>query len=181
VVSARAACPVSTAAVEALLDARPELTLDGSCPDARQLGARLTGFWCPDEVVLYIGRAGPRPHTRIKTSELSDRVAEYCATPLGARSPHAGGWPLKTLTGLDELHTHYAYCADDRTAEEQMLDRFAEQLSDGTRNALLDSTYVMPFANLEDGHRRRKLHGVRGARAPKKDSTAKPAPPPRAP
>lgn len=99
------------------------------------------------------------------------RSREYYATALGARSPHAGGWPLKTLANLSELHVHYAYCADVVTAEERVLDRFAEQLSRGTRAALHDSTFVMPFANLEDGHGRRKRHGITGARAPKKTST----------
>src|SRR4051812_12721833 len=58
--AALAAYPVSATAVQKLLDVRRELTLDGARPDARQLGVRLFGFWCPDEVVLYIGRAGPR-------------------------------------------------------------------------------------------------------------------------
>lgn len=31
---------------------------------------------------------------------------------LGARSPHAGGWFMKTLSVLGELHVHYATCSD---------------------------------------------------------------------
>jgi hypothetical protein len=152
---------------------RKELKVDGRCPDAAQLAARVAGFWCPDEVVLYGGRAGPRQN--ISVSELSDRVAEYYTTALGARSPHAGGWPLKTLANLAELHVHYGYCADYKTAETRMLDHFVEQLSDDTREALYDSTFVMPFANLEDGHRRRKPHGIKGARAPKNADRTQPA------
>src|SRR5262249_28370986 len=57
----------------------------------------------------YVGRAGPRK--RVMVSELADRVTEYCTTPLGARSPHAGGWPLKTLANLHEVAVHFAYCA----------------------------------------------------------------------
>jgi len=166
-------CPLSAAAVEELLDVRRELKVDGRRPDVAQLAARLAGFWCPDEVVLYVGRAGPRQ--RVTVSELSDRVGEYYTTPLGARSPHAGGWPLKTLANRSELHVHYANCAGYKTAEERMLDHFAEQLSDDTREALYDSTFVMPFANLEDGQGRRKLHGIKGARAPKKAARAQPA------
>ena len=102
--------------MQELLDVRhAELNLDGQRPDAAQLGARLAGFWCADEVVLYGGRAGPRG--RVSVSELSDRVAEYYATPLGARSPHAGAWPLKTLAILSSLYVHYGYCADDRGAQ----------------------------------------------------------------
>lgn len=103
-------CPISTAAVRALLEARPELRLDGGRPDVTHLGERLASFWCPDEVVLYVGRAGPRK--RVMVSELADRVTEYCTTPLGARSPHAGGWPLKTLANLNEVYVHFAYCAN---------------------------------------------------------------------
>ena len=167
-------CPLSSVAVRELLDVRrAELRLDGRRPDAAQLGARLAGFWCGDEVVLYGGRAGPRQ--RISVSELSDRVAEYYATPLGARSPHAGGWPLKTLAKLSDLHVPYGYCADDRAAETRMLDRFAEQLSANTRRALFDATFLMPYANLEDGHGRRKRHGITGARAPRSMAGRRPA------
>jgi len=169
------ACPISTAAVSELLELRPELRLDGCRPDAAQLAGRLAAFWCADEVVLYVGRAGHRKH--IEVSELADRVTEYYTTPLGARSPHAGGWPLKTLANLDELHVHYACCADYIKAEQRMLDRFAEQLSNSTRESLYDSIVVMPFANLQDGHGRRKPHRIRGSRAPRKPPSQQPAPP----
>ena len=83
-------CPIDRAALKRLLDARPELTVDRRRPNVRELGARLGGFWLADEVVVYIGRAGPR--RRIDISPLSDRVAEYYNTPLGARAPtQAGG------------------------------------------------------------------------------------------
>jgi hypothetical protein len=162
---ALATCPLSMQAVQQLLDVRPELTLDGQRPDAAALGARLAGFWCPDEVVLYIGRAGPR--RRVTISELSDRVREYYDTRLGARSPHAGGWPLKTLRVLSDLHVHYVYCDNVEGRERQMLSAFADALSQKTRKALYDSTCVMPFANLEDADGRYKLHGIKRARAPR--------------
>ena len=172
--AAFATCPLSSAAIEELLKVRhKELKVDGRPPDAAELAARVAGFWCPDEVVLYVGCAGPRQ--KISVSELSDRVAEYYTTALGARSPHAGGWPLKTLATLAELHVHYGYCSDYKTAETRMLDRFAKQLSGDTRETLYDSTFVMPFANLEDGHGRRKRHGIKGARAPKNAGPAPPA------
>jgi hypothetical protein len=162
---ATSACPLSDDAMQELLEARPELTLDDERPDASQLGQRLASFWCPDEVVLYIGLAGPRQ--RVTVSELSDRVAEYYSTPLGARTPHAGGWPLKTLTSLTDFHVHFAYCDDVLIRERLMLDAFADSLSDTTRVALHDATAVMPFANLVDGRGSRKRHGIHGARAPR--------------
>lgn len=152
-------CRLSKDALVELLDARRELTLDGERPDAETLGERLASFWCPDEVVLYIGSAGPRQ--RVRVSELSDRVAEYYRTPLGARSPHAGGWPLKTLTNLSDVYVHYAYCADVLTRERLMLKAFADGLSAETRAALHDATRVMPFANLRDADGARKAHQAR--------------------
>jgi hypothetical protein len=107
----RSAAPISVSAVDQLLDARPELTLDGWRPNRAQLVARLAGFWFPDEVVVYIGLAGPRA-SRPPEGEVAKRVEEYYKTPLGARSPHAGGWPLKTLLPLGDLYVHYAYCRD---------------------------------------------------------------------
>lgn len=84
------ACPLDLAAVQRLLDERPELTLDGGRPDAETLARRLAGFWCSDEVVLYVGRAGPR--RRIRVSPLSDRVQEYYDTQpaRAARTPEDG-------------------------------------------------------------------------------------------
>jgi hypothetical protein len=159
------ACPLAEPALQELLDVRSELTLDGERPDPSTLGQRLSGFWCFDEVVVYIGLAGPR--RKVKVSELSDRVMEYYSTRLGARSPHAGGWPLKTLKNLSDLYVHYAYCDDVEARERLMLNAFAERLSDETRSALYDAAQIMPFANLRDGQGRRKAQGIEGARAPR--------------
>src|SRR4051794_29341444 len=81
-------CPLSSDAVGELLEARPELRLDGARPRADLLSARISEFWLPDEVVLYIGLAG---------TALRRRVSDYYKTPIGARRPHSGGWFLKTL------------------------------------------------------------------------------------
>ena len=91
--------------------------------------ARLAGFWFPDEVVVYIGLAGERA-TRPRNGELSERVREYYATRLGANGPHAGGWPLKTLDCLDDLHVHYAYCDNVRRAEGDCIGKFVRQVID---------------------------------------------------
>src|SRR4051794_33830806 len=52
--------PISRVAVGELLAVRPELTVDGGRPTTDQLMERLAAFWFPDEVVVYIGLAGPR-------------------------------------------------------------------------------------------------------------------------
>jgi hypothetical protein len=52
--------PISESAADELLAVRPELMLDDARPSRQQLVERLAAFWFPDEVVLYIGLAGPR-------------------------------------------------------------------------------------------------------------------------
>jgi hypothetical protein len=74
-------CPISPAAVQQPLDIRPELLLDGAHPARHELVDRLAAMWLGDETVLYLGLAG--------TS-----VAPPRRPVLGARRPHAGGWPL---------------------------------------------------------------------------------------
>ena len=59
-------------------------------PTREQLLQRLAGFWFPDEVVVYIGLAGPRKNRPVQ-GEVAKRVGEYYDTPLGANGPHAGG------------------------------------------------------------------------------------------
>lgn len=158
--------PISAAAIDALLAVRPELTLDRARPTREQLAERLAAFWLPDEVIVYIGLAGPRA-SRPPEGEVAKRVGEYYKTPLGARSPHAGGWPLKTLSCLNQLFVHFAYCGDVNTAEHDAIAKFAAKVSAATRAGLHDPLRLMPFANLEFPRGNPKDHGIRGARAPK--------------
>jgi hypothetical protein len=169
--------PVSPAAIDELLTVRPELTLDRRRPTREQLAERLAAFWLPDEVIVYIGLAGARK-TRPPGGEVAHRVAEYSKTPLGARSPHAGGWPLKTLACLSELYVHYAYCDEVDDAEKACIGRFAEHVSESSLARLHDRVRVMPFANPEFPRRNPKAHGIRGARAPRspRPATRRPAP-----
>lgn len=171
----RAEAPISVAAVDELRAVRrEELRLDGALKPTRDaLAARLAAFWFADEVVVYIGRAGPRK-TRPVAGELAKRVGEYYGTPLGARGPHAGGWPLKTLSCLEQLFVHYAYCGDDERAEVACLARFAAGVSDAARATLHDPVRLMPFANLDFPKGTHKDHGIRGARAPKPTREATP-------
>jgi len=160
------AAPLSLAAIDELLSVRPELTLDGRRPTREDLYERLARFWLPDEVIVYIGLAGQRTN-RPAHGEVAKRVCDYYATPLGARSPHAGGWPLKTLRCLDEVYVHYAYCDQVQATEDACIAHFAKHVSESTRVGLHDSTRLMPFANLEFPKGNFKNHGIRGARAPR--------------
>ena len=167
--------PASLPPLKKLLERRPELTLDKAPqPTPRQLQKRLSQFWLPDETVPYIGLADARetPH---RNGHLSHRVHEYYTTRIGAKSPHAGGWPLKTLGCLSELWVHYAYYANVHQAEGKCLKRFADHVSPQTRAALRDPVRVMPFANLEYPPGNRKDHGIAGARGPVPKSGLTPA------
>jgi hypothetical protein len=165
--------PISDAAADELLSVRAELTVDGVRPTRDQLVERLAAFWFPDEVVLYIGLAGPRKN-KPAPGEVAKRVGEYYDTPLGATGPHAGGWPLKMLSCLPDLHVHYAYCEDVKKAEGDCIGYFAKHVSGESRASLRDPVRVMPYANLEFPKGNAKNHGIRGARAPRIKRDAKP-------
>ena len=156
----RPRCPLSLEAVQALLDARAELRMDGNRPGADALAERIASFWLPDEAVLYVGLAG---------TSLASRVDQYYKTPLGARRPHAGGYFLKLLSVLPDLHVHYAPTSDSSSAEDRMLSMFCSNVSDDTKAVLRDPAHPFPFANLEWPAGTRKSHGLTGTREPRAD------------
>lgn len=172
-----ATCPIDMAAVENLLEVRPKLRVDGKRPEKNALAERVAAFWLPDETILYVGLAG---------SSIKDRVNAYYTTPLGARSPHAGGYFLKLLSNLDRLHVHYAECDDPDGAEDAALAAFVGAVSPATRRQLPDPAHPFPFANLVWPPGVNKAHGITGARKPRsakgaqtKAVPAMPAPTPR--
>ncbi|MGH8997089.1 MAG: hypothetical protein ACRDYB_13855 [Acidimicrobiales bacterium] len=106
---------IDRAAIRQLLGTRTELTLDGQRPSAEVLSDRLKSMWLPDEPVIYVGLAG---------TSLRQRVGQFYRTRLGARSPHAGGWPLKCISDLNATWVHFGECTDVKDAELKMLDAF---------------------------------------------------------
>jgi hypothetical protein len=150
--------PISEARVAELLRARPALRLDASRPSGAILAERLAASWLPNETVLYIGLAG---------TSVGRRVSQYYSTPLGARSPHAGGWFLKTLSNLDDLTVHYAAAPDPALAERTLLQAFVDGVDDIARKGLHDPVCLYPFANLVGPTGVRKAHGITGACAPR--------------
>lgn len=153
--ASRATAPVSGELVERWLAGRPTLALDGRPPSVDDLVQRLSRFWLPDEVILYVGLAGTSLRTRIR---------QYYSTPLGARSPHAGGHWLKTLEDLTQLYVHFASMPEPAAAERAMLDRFCTSVSDKTRESLFDPVRPLPFANLDWPGHGAKRHGIRGSK-----------------
>lgn len=154
---------IDRAAVELLLETRPELTLDGQRPSPEALSQRLASMWLPNEPVVYVGLAG---------TSLRTRVDQFYGTRLGARSPHAGGWPIKCISDLSATWVHFGECTDVKSAELKMLDAFMSSVSAQTRKSVLDSDLPLPFANLEfrDRAKRRRIkrHGISGATAPRR-------------
>jgi hypothetical protein len=170
----RPKAPIALPALRKLIERRPELRLDDvPNPPAQQLRKRLGQFWFADETVLYIGLAGARrtPH---RDGDLPHRVDEYYGTRIGAKSPHAGGWPLRTLACLGELWVHYAYCRNVHDAEDDCIGYFADHVSWEARGRLRDPVRVMPFGNLEFPKGTRKDHGIGGACGPLPKATLTP-------
>lgn len=149
--------PIDMDAVSRLLEVRPELTVDGVRPTPSELARRLAEFWLPDEHILYIGLA----------TDLHDRVNQYYGTPLGARRPHAGGWFLKAIVGLNDTFVHWARTYDRVAAEGAAIGAFVDAVSDEAFKSLRDPERPFPFANLEWPPGTRKRHGIKGAKAPR--------------
>lgn len=160
--SAMVNCPIDELAVRSLLQVCPEAAVDGISATQQNLTSRLVSMWLSSEVVLYIGLAG---------TSLNARVHQYYKTPLGARSPHSGGWPLKMLSNLDDLWVHYASCLDPTQAEIDMVDALVSGVPSDVATRLCDPTSAIPFANLEFPGGRRKQHGISGAKAPRSTAT----------
>lgn len=148
-------CPVDSKTLKHWLGVCPDLALDGKRPSIAELERRLSGFWLPDEVIVYIGLA----------TSLRSRVRGYYRTPLGARKPHAGGHFLKTLSNITDLFVHFAPASDPDDCEAKMLKRFCRNVSATTKSLLLDPHHPFPFANLEYPPGTRKGHGLTGTRA----------------
>lgn len=106
------------------------------------------------EAVVYIGLAGASVRARIR---------QFYATQVGARAPHAGGWPVIMLESR-RLWAHYSATAIPSPAEEMMVDYFVEHLPVDVQQALVDPTAPLPFANLRFPPGRRKKHGLRGVK-----------------
>lgn len=169
--------PYSLAAIQELLETCPDLSVDLRPATAHILVDRLSRFWLPHESVLYIGLAG---------TSVARRVADYYQTRIGARSPHSGGWWLKTLLDLNRLFVHYAPTDKVATSENAMLQHFAANVPAETREAQHDPLNIAPFANVEVSKKVYKSHGLLNYKVPKspsrrvgprKSNTSTPPPP----
>jgi len=160
-----ATCPLASDSIAELIRVRPELTIDGAAASPDSLATRLRAMWLAEPVV-YVGLAG---------TNTGHRVQQFYRTRIGARAPHAGGWPLKMLeTRL--LWVHYGATSKSGAAEREMVDQFAESVPEEVRRSLIDPSAPIPYANLTYPGGRRKAHGISGAREPRTIATASRSP-----
>lgn len=150
-------CPLDRAAVDELICERTEATVDGLPADAASLSRRLDDMWVPGQPAIYIGLAG---------GSVRDRIGQFYSTRIGARAPHAGGWPVKMLDqSLAPLWVHFGPSADPSLAEQAMAQHFVSGVPKAVAAALIDPDAPLPFANLTFPGGRRKRHGLSGVKA----------------
>ena len=149
-------CSLSEQRIGALLAVRPEIAVNGTPANATRLTEALGRMWPAGETVVYVGLA---------STSVAHRVRQYYTTRLGARAPHAGGWPIKVLDALDHLHVHVAAADHPDQAETTVLRQFMAGVAPEAKTALSDPSLPLPFANLELSKGNRKRHGITGAKA----------------
>lgn len=149
-----AECPLDRSAISELLRARPEATVDGRAATPELLAERLMAMWPTGEPVVYVGLAG---------TDTGNRVDQFYKTRIGARAPHAGGWPVKMLDS-ERLWVHYGPAQDPTSAESAMVRRFAAGVPAQIADRLVDPAAPLPFANLTYPAGRRKRHGLSGVK-----------------
>ena len=126
-------------ALDALMKVCPSVTIDGRPASSHDVAERIGAFWIPETSILYVGLAG---------TSVQKRVDQYYGTRIGQRSPHAGGWWLKSLVNLEGLFVHYAAAEVPESAEAELLKFFAAAVPPSARQALHGSERIAPFANV---------------------------------
>ena len=58
------------------------------------------------------------------------------------------------------MFVYYIECDHSSDVEAELLDIFGDQISKDNKNRLGDSRNFLPFANLENGKKSRKKHGL---------------------
>ncbi|WP_426007641.1 hypothetical protein ACPFL9_05820 [Paenarthrobacter sp. NyZ202] len=137
----------------------PNPTIDGRAASDHELASRIGAFWIPETPILYAGLAGTSVQTRVR---------QYYSTAIGQRSPHAGGWWLKTMAELDDLYVHFAAASDPAGAESNLLRTFAASVPAPAMRTLHDKERIAPFANVEVRKGVHKRHGLKGVKMPQK-------------
>ena len=125
--------------------------------DVTLIKQRLSKFWLTDENIIYIGKAPLRK----KGGGIGNRIREYYNTLIENNSPHAGGRWIKVLKNLNDMFVYYIECDHSSDVEAELLDIFGAQISEDNKNRLGNPKNFLPFANLENGRKSRKEHGLK--------------------
>lgn len=150
-------CSVDDGYVRMLIAERPEATIDRMPATVQTMTDRLRQLWVPGEPAIYIGLAG---------GSVRDRIGQFYSTRIGARAPHAGGWPIKMIDQrVSPLWVHFGATSDPDGAERTMVARFVAGVRQEAAAMLVDPSAPLPFANLSFPQGRRKAHGMTGVKA----------------
>lgn len=118
----------------------PGLTLNGLIrPTSEQIISELGSHWHPNENILYVGKA----------DNLKIRIGKYYNHIVGKRSPHRGGYWLKTLSDLKNFHVYWGKHVAPKVIEEKMLKYFVECKAGNAWHDIANPFGHLPFANLE--------------------------------
>lgn len=149
--------PISMKILKEWIDKVGGFTLDKKLTRSHELiKERLSKFWLKDENILYIGKAPIRKNG----DGLGNRIQEYYNTGFGEKRPHAGGHWIKLLENLKDLYVYYIECQECERVEKEMIANFGKSISESSQEQLLETGVILPFANLEDGNKIRKSHGL---------------------
>lgn len=113
--STQQTAPIDTIQIDRLIATRRYIQVDREPATSDLLKGRLSSFWLPKESILYIGRT---------KTPLRSRVGDFYRHTIGDPSPHAGGWWVKMLACLPDVHVHYSPTGNFVEAEETMLRYF---------------------------------------------------------
>ena len=131
----------------------PHLLLNGKKAITDDIKKQLEAFWLADESILYIGKA--------EKQSLSDRISQFYNHKVGKKGPHKGGYWLKLLNNLDELYIHLYSTNDSHIIEEKLLTHFIENVSELSKEKLIEKKLFLPFANLQLSSGVIKCHGLK--------------------
>lgn len=101
---------------------------------------RLSEFWLPDEVILYIGQTD---------RTINKRTQELYIHILGDSKPHNGGQWIHTLQIRENLYIYWAITKKSKISKSKLLDMFMENVSMKTKENLYYPFLPLPFANLK--------------------------------
>ena len=146
--------PIELTRVGKWIERVPMLTLDGERPTSRALAARLSAFWLPSQVVLYVGST---------TTSVGGRIAAQQKTVLGDRRPNSGGHWLHTFQPAVAMRVWWADTDAPEEYEDALLGAFAAGVPADDVAALHDGAVVLPFANQRRPTGERRSHGLAGS------------------